>query len=121
MPEVAVYIIYSISLGVLILAGTSIYARFRRAIVRIVQLELDKAAALKKLSDAYQEIENHKLSESDEFVKFLSVSRDWAFGFIDEFQKDLETLYKKLDDGTSTEDTIDSFNALKTYLPKETP
>jgi hypothetical protein len=43
----------------------------------------------KEVERLYQEIENKKLEQTDGFLKFVSESRDWAFGYIEEVQKAL--------------------------------
>ena len=43
----------------------------------------------KEVERLHQEIENKKLEQTDGFLKFVSESRDWAFGYIEEVQKAL--------------------------------
>ncbi len=45
---------------------------------------------------ALQEIENMKLEKSDDFVKFLSNSRDWAFEYIEDAQEKISEFDKQI-------------------------
>jgi hypothetical protein len=104
-----------------LLVWTSItYARYRKAIEKIVQLELDKVTLTAKLTKALQDIENHKLGETEEFVQFLSKSRQWAFDFIEGFQGSLDELFQLLEtDPEDTQKILGKFLELKQYLPDE--
>lgn len=105
--------------------GTSVfalhrYAQYRKAIERVAQLEIDKITLSAKLANAYQDIENYKLGETEEFVQFLSKSRQWSFDFIEKFQQSLVELFEMLD--TTPQDTqgiLNKFIELKQYLPDE--
>jgi len=104
-----------------LLVWTSItYARYRKAIEKIVQLELDKVTLTAKLTKALQDIENYKLGETEEFVQFLSKSRQWAFDFIEGFQGSLDELFQLLEtDPEDTQKILGKFLELKQYLPDE--
>ena len=49
-----------------------------------------------EFSKALQEIENMKLEKSDDFVKFLSDSRDWAFTYIEDAQEKISEFDKQI-------------------------
>jgi hypothetical protein len=51
----------------------------------------------KEVERLYQEIENKKLEQTDGFLKFVSESRDWAFGYIEEVQTALSEFDKTVD------------------------
>ena len=96
------------------------YVKYRKAIERVAQLEIDKITLSAKLANAYQDIENYKLGETEEFVQFLSKSRQWSFDFIEKFQQSLVELFEMLD--TTPQDTqgiLNKFIELKQYLPDE--
>jgi hypothetical protein len=49
-----------------------------------------------EFSKTIQEIENMKLEKSDDFVKFLSDSRDWAFTYIEDVQEKISEFDKHI-------------------------
>jgi hypothetical protein len=49
------------------------------------------------VEELMQEIENKKLEDTDGFLKFVSESRDWAFGYIEEVQTVLSEFDKTVD------------------------
>ncbi|MFY9331765.1 MAG: hypothetical protein WAO41_08825 [Candidatus Nanopelagicales bacterium] len=118
--ELGIFIsILVVSSGLLVWTSI-IYARYRKAVEKIVQLELDKITLTSKLSKALQDIENHKLGETEEFVQFLSKSRQWAFDFIEGFQSSLDGLFQQLEaDPDDTQKILAKFLELKQYLPDE--
>jgi len=64
--------------------------RFANALSEAYMQQLaDNFLLQKQVQELSQEIENHKLQETDGFVKFISQSRDWAFEYIEEVQKAL--------------------------------
>jgi len=50
-----------------------------------------------EFSKTIQEIENMKLEKSDDFVKFLSDSRDWAYEYIETVQSGLTKFVSDVD------------------------
>lgn len=68
-----------------------------------------------KISD---ELDKARLEASDGFVKFLSDSREWAFGFIEKVQDDLKSLFDSIAAGESDPQKLMN---LKQYLPTEEP
>lgn len=96
------------------------YVRYRKAIERVAQLEIDKITLTSKLAKAYQDIESYKLGETEEFVQFLSKSRQWSFDFIEKFQLSLTELFEMLDNNPEdTQSILNKFIELKQYLPEE--
>lgn len=96
------------------------YVRFRKAVERIAQIEIDKITLQAQLAKLHQELENYKLGETEEFIQFLSKSRQWSFDFIESFQGSLDELFTLLDN--SPEDTqriLSKFIELKQYLPEK--
>jgi hypothetical protein len=49
-----------------------------------------------EFSKTIQEIENMKLEKSDDFIKFLSDSRDWAFTYIEDAQAKISEFDKQI-------------------------
>lgn len=120
--ELALYVVAVVVITGLSITVARLYYRFRKSIEKVVQLEIDKITLSNRLLIVNQEIENYKLGETEEFLQFLSKSRQWAFDFIEEFQGTLDELFKELDDpeqNIDTEKVLQSFIELKKYLPKD--
>lgn len=49
-----------------------------------------------EFSKTIQEVENMKLEKSDDFIKFLSDSRDWAFTYIEDVQAKISEFDKQI-------------------------
>ena len=96
-------IINSIVYGLLVLLIG--YLTFRNVVLRkaVQDATADKLQAYINLnivesefSKALQEIENMKLEKSDDFVKFLSDSREWAFTYIEDAQEKISEFDKQI-------------------------
>jgi hypothetical protein len=91
----------------------------------------------KEVERLYQEIENKKLEQTDGFLKFVSESRNWAFGYIEEVQKALTEFDEVVDpalgwamkfgvlNGETANVKIlreisEAYNKLKSVLPENT-
>jgi lipoate synthase len=104
------------------LAGLALerQVKYRRTLERLVQAEIDRVTTAKYLLEAHQELENYRLGDTEEFVKFLSTSREWAFDFIDDFQVSVQSLFSVLNDPEhKMEEAVAKFEELKRFLPKE--
>ena len=66
------------------------------AIADQLQVTINLNIVRSELSKALQEIENMKLEKSDDFVKFLSDSRDWAFTYIEDAQDKISEFDKQI-------------------------
>lgn len=92
-----VVLVFSLMLYVIIKNRIS----FTRLVKEFVIVTMDKEKLIQRLSATTQELENAKLSDNNEFVKFLSDSREWAFEYIEEFQnivRDIEKTYTTNDE-----------------------
>lgn len=135
-------ILESITIGVLLLLVVSllvddIRVRFSRTktAAKYIQAEIDRSIMSEKMQEMMSERELTKLQESDGFIKFLSDSREWAFGYIEEVQQALDEFDKKVSPvleyystyGTSidglhldvTEKISSAYNDLKKVLPSK--
>jgi DNA repair exonuclease SbcCD ATPase subunit len=66
------------------------------AIADQLQVTINLNIVRSELGKALQEIENMKLEKSDDFVKFLSDSRDWAFTYIEDAQDKISEFDKQI-------------------------
>ena len=82
-----------------------VYFAFRNMVIRRLlqnaitdklQAEVNKNIVLVELNKAFQEVENMKLEKSDDFVKFLSDTRETAFTYIEDTQKKIAEFDKLL-------------------------
>jgi biopolymer transport protein ExbB/TolQ len=101
-----------------LLLGTSIlyWLRSKKYMANIVQLFLDNQAIQDQAENLAKLSDNDKAAINNDFIKFLSESRDWAFQYIEDVQKaigDLDTAMKISDDAKISE----SYNNLLKFLP----
>lgn len=101
-----------------LLLGTSIlyWLRSKKYMANIVQLFLDNQAIQDQAENLAKLSDNDKAAINNDFIKFLSESRDWAFQYIEDVQKaigDLDTAMKSSDDAKISE----SYNNLLKFLP----
>jgi DNA repair exonuclease SbcCD ATPase subunit len=66
------------------------------AITDNIQANINVNVFKSEYAKALQEIENMKLEKSDDFVKFLSDSRDWAFEYIEDAQQKITEFDKQI-------------------------
>lgn len=93
----AIVVVFSIMLYAIIRSRIS----FTKLVNEFVVVSMDKEKLINKLTATAQELENAKLSDNNEFVKFLSDSREWAFEYIEEFQnivREIQDTYSKNED-----------------------
>ena len=84
----------------------------------VLQLEADKIIILDKLEKISSELEVKKLENTDEFVAFLSQSRDWAFEYIEDVQIAIKYLKNAMSTDNKEEITL-AYAHLFELLPKE--
>ncbi len=61
-----------------------------------LQASIDKNIIMAEYKSTLQIIENMKLEKSDDFIKFLSDSRDWAFTYIEDAQEKMSEFDKQI-------------------------
>jgi len=113
--------------------------KLRDAITDRIQSDINKNIIFSQYVDAIQEIENMKLEKSDDFIKFLSDSRDMAFSYIEDAQTkiaEFDELLNAINEWNKTYGTVAgdvphadkieqislAYNSLRKLLPeKPTP
>jgi DNA repair exonuclease SbcCD ATPase subunit len=70
--------------------------KLQDSITEKLQLSINASIIRSEYSKTLQEIENMKLEKSDDFVKFLSDSRDWAFTYIEDAQVKISEFDKQI-------------------------
>jgi len=114
-------IISILTTTIVFLVGGIVYQYFRNKKITAKLLEISMNQAL--LAENIGSINNGKymqqdVADPDGFLKFLSDSREWAFGYIEEVQEAILKLSDAMQSGN--EDKIHvAYIHLMTYLPKE--
>lgn len=132
------FILLSAFLVVSVIQYTILKVKYRKTLVELVQARIDKSVYIdfyqKNLLD--KKDESGFISESqDDFVKFLSTSRDWAFGYIEDAQRVIGDILSKTDQTikyhkefnsmeiepykTQLDTLTNAIEELKTLIPKE--
>ncbi len=70
--------------------------KIQEAITDKLQANVNANIIRSEYTRALQEVENMKLEKSDDFVKFLSDSRDWAFEYIEDAQEKISEFDKQI-------------------------
>lgn len=120
-------IIESITFAVLlaliaVLLIDDIRVRFARTktSAKYLQAEIDRSIMSEKMQELMSEKELNSLQESEGFIKFLSESREWAFGYIEEVQAALDDFDNKVTPILAYYSTYGSaVNGLHTEIAKE--
>lgn len=94
-------IIYSVAL--LLFTGlTVVYIRTRmlltKAVGMIVDLGTEKTLLLNQISNLYDEKQSKELEKSEDFLKFVTQSRDWAFEYIENAQSVIGVFVNNVDE-----------------------
>ena len=121
MSIVEIIIISSLSFIVLIFASLAVAARmqYNRAIQMISQLLIDRSAMTEEI-DRLNFVSENAPELQDGFTKFLSESREEAFGYISDVQEAIHELKVALD--LADETYINgAYNKLISFLPNENP
>lgn len=111
--------IVAIAISLLIFDNVRSRARYRELGNLLIQSELDKMA----ISDALDKtIKENEIIQSDGFIKFLSESRDAAFEYIEQAQKDVSEFVEKADsvfESYPNKDIRTSYQKIKGLLPNK--
>lgn len=62
----------------------------------LIQSYIDRSILTEQLKVALLENENKKMETSEEFLKFISQSRDWAFDYIETTQEKVYSVVNKI-------------------------
>jgi short subunit fatty acids transporter len=84
----------------------------------VIQLEADKIIILDRLEKISSELDVKKLENTDEFVAFLSQSRDWAFEYIEDVQIAIKYLKNAMSTDNKEEIKL-AYAHLVELLPKD--
>lgn len=86
----------SVVITVLLIDNITTRVKKRRLANQLIQLALDKVALLNEIGKLTEQQQSSTIEQTDGFLKFVSDSRDWAFGYIEEVQGALTSFDKKM-------------------------
>ena len=95
--DTVLYIVLEVALVGMIAANILLRIKNKRAVNAVVNLEIDKQILLEKLSEEMNRSSLASMESNSDFIKFLSVSRDAAFGYIEDVQGALNSFITKMD------------------------
>ena len=92
MNDLVLFIISMLVLSALVVDAIRLRIHNKNVFSALVQSEIDRKALGEKLKEVWGTKDQDSVEQTDGFLKFVSESRDWAFGYIEDVQKDLEDL-----------------------------
>jgi hypothetical protein len=84
--EIVVFVVFITSFFALVYDDLRLRLKARGLAKDVVQGFLDHAAMSNKLEEALKNNDEHKIEQTEGFLKFVSESRDWAFQYIERVQ-----------------------------------
>jgi molecular chaperone DnaK (HSP70) len=119
MSVIEIVIVSSVSFLVLVFASLAVAARmqYNRALQMIAQLLIEKSAMSKEIDRLNFAVDNAPELQ-DGFTKFLSESREEAFGYIYDVQEAIDQLRLALDLADEAH-ISEAYNKLISFLPSE--
>jgi hypothetical protein len=99
MQDIINIVIYFLSTLIIAYFGfrnLSLRRKVTDEIAKRLQAEINKNIIVAEYNSLMQDMENQKLTKSDDFIKFLSDSRDWAFTYIEDVQANLSNFDKQM-------------------------
>ena len=90
----------------------------RKLVKRLLQLEADKLILMDRLDKKSADLEAKKLEGTDEFVSFLSKSREWAFEYIENVQVAIYHLKNTMESDDAEQIDL-AYNKLIELLPNQ--
>ena len=94
--SIIIYVILTTLIAYLGFRNLSLRNTLHNTIADKIQAQVNKDIIATEYSKVVQELENKKLEKSDDFIKFLSDSRDKAFEYIETVQENLIKFDKQM-------------------------
>ena len=104
-------------IGYLVISNIIIRIKNKQLFTFAAQAEIDRATVYSQAKEIFKE-EYEKAESNDGFIKFMSTSRDWAFQYIEDVQKDLYALKDVFDSTGSSPKTVAQANSLNEKIRK---
>lgn len=90
--EIILYVLVSIAFASLAFSSVYFLIKSREYANRWAQAEADKLVLRERLSELAGAGDSRKVEQTEGFVRFISQSRDMAFTYIEDVQKDIAEL-----------------------------
>jgi Mg2+ and Co2+ transporter CorA len=90
--ELFIYGTVTICIAILAYSYFNIFLKYKKVVTFLAQSELEREYFRAKLSEYAEHKESKNVEKTEGFIRFISQSRDWAFKYIEDVQKDLESL-----------------------------
>lgn len=84
----------------------------------LMQANLETELVTQKLDKTIQTLNNTNIEDKDGFIKFLSQSREWAFGYIEDVQNALKEMSAAMD-AADEKRILEAYDKLMKYMPEE--
>lgn len=97
MIDIILYIVLEAAVVGLTIANFLLRIKNKKTINTLVSLENDKQILMEKLAEEMDKTSKASMDSNADFIKFLSVSRDAAFGYIEDVQGALNSFIVKMD------------------------
>lgn len=128
--ELVIFIVIVMAFGLLTAYALTIRIKMNKISNQLAQEVVDKIAIATKFAKLMSEQNMQNLQQSDGFIKFLSDSRDSAFKYIEDVQKELKDFmnevgpvieaYRVMPIKTSASETIvKAYDKLIKIMPEE--
>lgn len=104
-------------IGYLVISNIIIRIKNKQLFTLAAQAEIDRATVYSQAKEIFKE-EYEKAESNDGFIKFMSTSRDWAFQYIEDVQKDLYSLKDVFDSTGASPKTVAQANSLNEKIRK---
>jgi hypothetical protein len=124
--ELFIYGAVTLCVAILTYSYFNIFLKYKKVVTLLAQSELERQYFRAKLSEYAENKESKNVEKTEGFVRFISQSRDWAFKYIEDVQKDLESLKEIFDNTGSMPSDLNQAKELNnrvakvlSHLPKE--
>ena len=114
-----------IVMGLLLASNVYLRLKNRKLFVKAAQAEVDRLSVYVQTKELLAKAAEESQG-TDGFVRFMATSRDWAFEYIEDVQRDLHSLKEVVDSTAGKPRTVAQNNALSEavnkvleHLPKE--
>ena len=121
MIEMFAYIFYIVVVAFLIIKLIAERRKANSLRVSLVQAYIDKQIYFDKLAEEIQKRENANVENTEGFLNFVSQSRDWAYEYIEDVQKELTRVFSAIDtmEKKTPKTILAELDKLKNFLPEE--
>lgn len=120
MADILVYISISVIIILLFIGNLISFLKTRKLSNIIIQFEIDRMALIDQLTKLSEYSQSLEIKQTDGFLKFISESREWAFGYIEEVQEAIVELHGAME-SSDTGKIQEAYNRLIKFLPNTNP